>query len=102
VGVGRTVNLVLHHLVDPVDHTRDVTEQLKQKSPEHLNARTFLDQYGQERQDQSQEDEEHFDHALTLRQQDQIAPDRVVRINSPMRHTYGAPVGSLAGFGPPP
>ena len=52
-------------MVDPVDHAWDMAAQLEEEGPEDLQTRPVVDEYGQEREDQSQEDEEHFDHGAS-------------------------------------
>jgi hypothetical protein len=49
--------LVLYDLVDPVDDTRYVPEKLEQKRPQHLDARTLLDEHSQERKYQAEKNQ---------------------------------------------
>jgi hypothetical protein len=57
---------VLDHLVNAIDNTRDVTEQLKKKSPENLDAQTLFNEDSQEGQYQAEQYKQDLDHECNL------------------------------------
>jgi hypothetical protein len=56
---------VLGHRIDAVDHAGDVTQQLQQEGPGHPPGQPLVEEYGQERQEETQDDQENLDHDLT-------------------------------------
>src|SRR5580692_4050317 len=53
---------VAGYLVDAVDHAREVAQQLEQEGPQHFPAQPIVDEHGQERQEETQNDQENLAH----------------------------------------
>ncbi len=63
----RSARSVFDDLIDPVDHAGDVATELQEEGPQHLEARTVLDEDGKEGKKEAQDDEQNLDHLCAVR-----------------------------------